>query len=45
MQALIGHGLLPTHLDEPLATGGPVDKRDRYNRVPNFHIMGWQRPV
>lgn len=44
MQALLGHGLVLTHFDEPPATGGPADKRDRYNRVPNFHIMGWQKP-
>ena len=44
MQALLGHGLVLTHFDEPPATGGPADKRDRYNRVPNFHIMAWQRP-
>jgi len=44
MQALIGHGLLLTHFDEPPATGGPAAKRDRYNRVPNFHIIAWRRP-
>ena len=44
MQALLGHGLLLTHFDEPPATGGPADKRDRYNRVPNFLIMGWKKP-
>ncbi|WP_372918899.1 hypothetical protein [Sandarakinorhabdus sp.] len=27
------------------ATGGPADKRDRYNRVPNFHIMLWRKPA
>lgn len=45
MQALLGHGLVLSHFDEPPATGGPPDKRDRYNRVPNFHIMCWRRPV
>lgn len=45
MQALIGHGLILTHFDEPEATGGPADKRDRYNRVPNFHIMVWRKPL
>lgn len=45
MQALLGHGLILTHFDEPPATGGPADKRDRYNRVPNFHIMCWQKPA
>lgn len=45
MQALLGHGLVLTHFDEPPATGGPADKRDRYNRVPNFHIMLWQKPA
>jgi 2-polyprenyl-3-methyl-5-hydroxy-6-metoxy-1,4-benzoquinol methylase len=45
MQALLGHGLVLTHFDEPPATGGPADKRERYNRVPNFHIMGWQKPA
>lgn len=45
MQALLGLGLVLTHFDEPPATGGPTDKRDRYNRVPNFHIMCWQKPV
>jgi len=45
MQALLGHGLLLTHFDEPPATGGPPDKRDRYNRVPNFHIMAWRKPA
>jgi 2-polyprenyl-3-methyl-5-hydroxy-6-metoxy-1,4-benzoquinol methylase len=44
MQALLGHGLVLTHFDEPPATGGPADKRDRYNRVPNFHIMCWRKP-
>jgi 2-polyprenyl-3-methyl-5-hydroxy-6-metoxy-1,4-benzoquinol methylase len=44
MQALLGHGLVLTHFDEPPATGGPADKRDRYNRVPNFHIMLWRKP-
>ena len=44
MQALLGHGLALTHFDEPPATGGPAEKRERYNRVPNFHIMCWQRP-
>lgn len=44
MQALLGAGLVLTHFDEPPATGGPADKRERYNRVPNFHIMLWQRP-
>ena len=45
MQALLAHGLVLTHFDEPPATGGPADKRDRYNRVPNFHIMMWRRPA
>ena len=45
MQALLGRGLLLTHFDEPPATGGPPDKRDRYNRVPNFHIMAWRKPA
>jgi 2-polyprenyl-3-methyl-5-hydroxy-6-metoxy-1,4-benzoquinol methylase len=45
MQALLGHGLVLTHFDEPPATGGPPDKRDRYNRVPNFHIMCWRKPA
>jgi 2-polyprenyl-3-methyl-5-hydroxy-6-metoxy-1,4-benzoquinol methylase len=45
MQALLGYGLILRHFDEPPATGGPPDKRDRYNRVPNFHIMLWQRPL
>ena len=44
MQALLAHGLILRHFDEPPATGGPPDKRDLYNRVPNFHIMLWQRP-
>ncbi|MFZ4382500.1 MAG: class I SAM-dependent methyltransferase [Sandarakinorhabdus sp.] len=44
MQALLGAGLVLTHFDEPPATGGPSDKRDRYNRVPNFHIMCWRKP-
>ena len=45
MQALLSHGLMLTHFDEPPATGGPPDKRDRYNRVPNFHIMAWRKPA
>jgi SAM-dependent methyltransferase len=45
MQALLGHGLTLTNFDEPPATGGPPDKRDRYNRVPNFHIMCWRKPA
>jgi hypothetical protein len=45
MQALLGHGLVLTHFDEPPATGGPEGKRDRYNRVPNFHIMMWRKPA
>ncbi len=45
MQAFLGQGLVLTHFDEPPATGGPPDKRDRYNRVPNFHIMCWQKPA
>lgn len=44
MQALLGHGLSLVHFDEPPATGGPPDKRERYNRVPNFHIMLWRKP-
>lgn len=44
MQALLGRGLVLTHFDEPPATGGPAGKRDRYNRVPNFHIMNWRKP-
>lgn len=44
MQALLGAGLILRHFDEPPATGGPAAKRERYNRVPNFHIMLWQRP-
>lgn len=44
MQALLGHGLVLRHFDEPAPTGGPVDKADRYRRVPYFHIMEWQRP-
>ena len=44
MQALLGHGLQLTHFDEPPAIGGPADKRERYNRVPNFHIMAWRKP-
>jgi SAM-dependent methyltransferase len=43
--ALIDHRLMLTHVDEPPATGGPPDKRDRYNRVPNFHIMAWRKPA
>lgn len=45
MQALLGHGLMLTHFDEPSATGGPPEKRARYNRVPNFHIMAWRKPA
>ena len=45
MQALLNQGPVLTHFDEPPATGGPPDKRDRYNRVPNFHIMAWRKPA
>jgi SAM-dependent methyltransferase len=45
MQALLNQGLVLTHFDEPPATGGPSDKRDRYSRVPNFHIMTWRKPA
>ena len=44
MQALLSAGLVLTHFDEPPATGGPPDKRDRYNRVPNFLVMTWRKP-
>lgn len=45
MQALLSRGLMLTDFDEPPATGGPEGKRDRYNRVPNFHIMMWRKPA
>jgi 2-polyprenyl-3-methyl-5-hydroxy-6-metoxy-1,4-benzoquinol methylase len=45
MAALLGHGLILRHFAEPPATGGPVEKRERYNRVPNFHIMLWDKPA
>jgi 2-polyprenyl-3-methyl-5-hydroxy-6-metoxy-1,4-benzoquinol methylase len=43
MQALLRRGLVLTHFDEPPATGGPEAKRERYNRVPNFEIMLWEK--
>ena len=43
MQALLGHGLLLRHFDEPEPVGGPADKAERYRRAPYFHIMEWQK--
>ncbi len=43
MQALLGHGLLLRHFDEPEPVGGPADRAERYRRAPYFHIMEWQK--
>jgi SAM-dependent methyltransferase len=44
MQALLGHGLILRHFDEPEPVGGPAEKNARYRRAPYFHIMEWQKP-
>ncbi len=44
LRALLEHGLILRHFDEPAPTGGNPAKADRYTRVPLFHIMEWEQP-
>jgi SAM-dependent methyltransferase len=44
MHAFLKAGLLLRDFMEPSPTGGDPDKRDRYRRVPWFHILEWQKP-
>jgi hypothetical protein len=44
MQAFLSHGLQLTHFAEPAATGGPEERRVRYNHAPWFVMMEWQKP-
>lgn len=43
MTLLIDAGLRLTMFAEPAPTSGDRDKADRYRRVPQAHIMEWQR--
>ena len=43
MTLLLEQGLELRHFAEPVPTGGPPDKADRYRRVPYFHLMEWQK--
>lgn len=45
MRALLAAGLTLRHFEEPRAQGGDPDKAARYDRVPYFHIMDWQKPL
>ena len=45
MQAFLSRGLHLTHFAEPAATGGPDDRRTRYNHAPWFLMMEWQKPL
>lgn len=40
----VENGLVLSHFDEPRPTGGGAAIVARYNRVPFFHVMEWQKP-
>ncbi len=43
MSLLIDQGLVLRHFSEPRASGGSLAKCERYNRVPWFLIMAWDK--
>ena len=43
MTACLDAGLTLTHFAEPRAEGGDPDRAERYNSVPYFLIMEWQK--
>ena len=45
MTLFLQHGLELRHFSEPLPTGGDPSQRERYCRVPWFHIMEWRKPA
>lgn len=45
MSDLLAQGLLLRHFDEPAPSGGDPERRARYERVPWFVVMEWERPV
>lgn len=45
MRWFLATGLVLTHFDEPVATGGEQAKAARYNRVPWYVIMEWRKPA
>lgn len=42
-ELLLGHGLLLKRFLEPMATG--EDAKPKFNRMPNFVVMLWQKPA
>lgn len=44
MTALLGHGLVLRHFDEPAPTGGNPAKAARYRSLPWYLMMEWQKP-
>jgi SAM-dependent methyltransferase len=45
MQAFLAAGLTLTSFSEPPFIGGTDALRDRYNRMPWFHMMLWRKPL
>lgn len=45
MQAFLKAGLVLRDFAEPSASGGEPERVERYQRVPWFHIMEWQKPT
>ena len=44
MTLLLAAGLELRHFDEPVPSGGDPERRARYERVPWFVVMEWERP-
>jgi SAM-dependent methyltransferase len=45
MTALLGHGLVLQHFDEPVPVGAPQAWSEHYRKMPWFLIMIWHKPV
>ena len=45
MTTFLENGLILRHFDEPSPSGGHPQKIAHYRRVPNFHVMEWQKPI
>jgi SAM-dependent methyltransferase len=45
MSSFLAEGLVLRHFDEPSPTGGDPERRARYERVPWFVVMEWERPA
>lgn len=44
-QRLLGLGLILRHSDEPMTQGPHAGTKPKFNRMPNFVVMLWEKPA